>query len=69
MQEPTKLFDLLEWRRELHPERPVFKFKDMLLLIRICSSQSEANPILPEVCPLLCLILQLDRLKQKDLVS
>ena len=28
MQEPTKLFDLLEWRRELHPERPVFKFKE-----------------------------------------
>ena len=28
MQEPTRLFDLLEWRRELHPERPVFKFKE-----------------------------------------
>ena len=28
MQEPTRLFDLLEWRKELHPERPVFKFKE-----------------------------------------
>ena len=28
MQEPTRLFDLLEWRRELHPERPVFKYKE-----------------------------------------
>lgn len=28
MQEPTRLFDLLDWRQELHPERPVFKFKE-----------------------------------------
>ena len=28
MQEPTRLFDLLQWRKELHPERPVFKFKE-----------------------------------------
>lgn len=28
MQEPTRLFDLLEWRKQLHPERPVFKFKE-----------------------------------------
>ena len=28
MQEPKRLFDLLEWRRGLHPERPVFKFKE-----------------------------------------
>ena len=28
MQEPTRLFDLLAWRKELHPERPVFKFKE-----------------------------------------
>ena len=28
MQEPTRLFDLLEWRKELHPERPVFKYKE-----------------------------------------
>ena len=28
MQEPTRLFDLLDWRRELHPERPVFKYKE-----------------------------------------
>lgn len=28
MQEPTRLFDLLDWRKELHPERPVFKFKE-----------------------------------------
>ena len=28
MQEPTRLFDLLEWRKALHPERPVFKFKE-----------------------------------------
>ena len=28
MQEPTRLFDLLLWRKELHPERPVFKFKE-----------------------------------------
>ncbi len=28
MQEPTRLFDLLQWRKELHPERPVFKYKE-----------------------------------------
>lgn len=28
MNEPTRLFDLLEWRKELHPERPVFKYKE-----------------------------------------
>ena len=28
MQEPTRLFDLLEWRKSLHPERPVFKYKE-----------------------------------------
>lgn len=28
MQDPTRLFDLLPWRKELHPERPVFKFKE-----------------------------------------
>ena len=28
MQEPTRLFDLLEWRKALHPERPVFKYKE-----------------------------------------
>ena len=28
MQEPTRLFDLLEWRKALHPERPVFEFKE-----------------------------------------
>ncbi len=28
MQEPTRLFDLLEWRKQLHPERPVFQYKE-----------------------------------------
>ena len=28
MQEPTRLFDLLQWRRERCPERPVFRFKE-----------------------------------------
>ena len=28
MQEPERLFDLLPWRKELHPERPVFKYKE-----------------------------------------
>ena len=28
MQEPTRLFDLLEWRKALKPERPVFKYKE-----------------------------------------
>ena len=28
MKEPTRLFDLLAWRKELHPERPVFKYKE-----------------------------------------
>ena len=28
MKEPTRLFDLLEWRRERCPQRPVFKFKE-----------------------------------------
>ncbi|MBQ9416987.1 MAG: long-chain fatty acid--CoA ligase [Bacteroidales bacterium] len=28
MQEPTRLFDLLDWRKSLHPERPVFKYKE-----------------------------------------
>lgn len=28
MNEPTRIFDLLEWRKALHPERPVFKYKE-----------------------------------------
>ena len=28
LQEPCRLFDLLEWRKALHPERPVFQFKE-----------------------------------------
>lgn len=28
MQEPTRLFDLLEWRKSRNPERPVFKYKE-----------------------------------------
>ncbi|MBQ9473598.1 MAG: AMP-binding protein [Bacteroidales bacterium] len=26
--EITRLFDLLQWRKELHPERPVFRYKE-----------------------------------------
>lgn len=28
LQEPCRLFDLLEWRKALHPERPVFRYKE-----------------------------------------
>ena len=27
MQEPARLYDLIDRRKELHPEHPVFKFK------------------------------------------
>lgn len=28
MNQPTRLFDLLPWRQSLHPERPVFRYKE-----------------------------------------